>query len=57
VKAANANLIATIDESLDIADEGKRKRAEAEAELRRMEGELKSALGAARGRAAAPSRG
>ena len=53
VKEANANLIATIDESLTIADEGKRKRAEAEAELRRMEAELKSALGAARGRAAA----
>ncbi|MCZ4260385.1 toxic anion resistance protein [Limimaricola sp. G21655-S1] len=52
VKAANADLIATIDESLNIADEGKRRRAEAEAELRRMESELKSALGAARGRAA-----
>jgi uncharacterized protein YaaN involved in tellurite resistance len=52
VKAANAELIATIDESLDIADEGKRRRAEAEAELRRMEGELKTALGSARSRAA-----
>ncbi len=57
VKEANENLIATIDESLSIADEGKRKRAEAEAELRRMESELKSALGAARSRAGGQSRG
>jgi uncharacterized protein YaaN involved in tellurite resistance len=50
VKAANANLIATINESLEIADEGKRKRAEAEAEMQKMEEELKQALSAARAR-------
>ncbi len=48
VARANAELIATIEESLQIADEGKRKRAEAEAELARMESELKAALTAAR---------
>ncbi len=47
VKEANANLIATINESLEIADEGKRKRAEAEAELKRMEVELKDTLASA----------
>lgn len=50
VKAANANLIATINESLEIADEGKRKRAEAEAEMQKMEEELKQTLSAARAR-------
>ncbi|MCX7644394.1 MAG: toxic anion resistance protein, partial [Rhodobacteraceae bacterium] len=50
VKAANAELIATIEESLQIADEGKRKRAQAEEELRRMEAELKATLAAARAR-------
>ncbi|MGR3483927.1 MAG: toxic anion resistance protein [Paracoccaceae bacterium] len=50
VKAANANLIATIDESLAIADEGKRKRAEAEVELRQMEQELKETLASAKAR-------
>jgi uncharacterized protein YaaN involved in tellurite resistance len=50
VKAANAELIATIEESLQIADEGKRKRAQAEEDLRRMEAELKAALAAARAR-------
>ncbi len=48
VKEANATLIATIEESLQIADEGKARRAAAEDELRKMEGELKSALSAAR---------
>ncbi len=51
VQAANANLIATIDESLQIADQGKARRASAEAELERMERELKSALGSAKARA------
>ncbi|SDE43141.1 toxic anion resistance protein [Limimaricola pyoseonensis] len=51
VKQANAELIATIDESLHIADEGRKKRAEAEAELKRMESELRNALGSARSRA------
>ena len=50
VKAANANLITTINESLEIADEGKRKRAEAEAEMQKMEEELKQTLSAASAR-------
>ncbi|EAR49837.1 tellurite resistance protein [Oceanicola granulosus HTCC2516] len=50
VKAANANLIATINESLEIADEGKRKRAAAEADLQSMESELKQTLAAAKSR-------
>jgi len=50
VKKANADLIATIDESLAIADEGKRKRAEAEKELQTMEQELKNTLAAAKAR-------
>ena len=50
VKEANANLIATINESLEIADEGKRKRAEAETELQKMESELKQTLAAAKAR-------
>ncbi len=50
VKEANANLIATINESLEIADEGKRKRAEAEAELKTMEAELKATLASAKAR-------
>ena len=50
VKEANANLIATINESLEIADEGKRKRAEAETELQKMEQELKDTLASAKAR-------
>ena len=50
VKEANANLIATINESLEIADEGKRKRAEAEDELKKMEAELKTTLASAKAR-------
>lgn len=50
VKAANANLIATINESLQIADAGKAKRAAAEAELLRMEQELKTTLASAKAR-------
>ncbi len=50
VKEANENLIATINESLQIADEGKRKRAEAEDELKRMETELKDTLASAKAR-------
>ena len=50
VKTANAELIATIEESLQIADEGKRKRAEAEADLQKMEAELKSTLSSAKSR-------
>ncbi len=50
VKAANENLIATINESLAIADEGKRKRAEAEVELIKMEHDLKETLSSAKAR-------
>ncbi len=50
VKQANAELIATINESLEIADEGKRKRAEAEAEMTKMEAELRDTLSAASAR-------
>ena len=51
VKTANAELIATIEESLQIADEGKAKRAAAEEDLKSMENELKGALAAAKSRA------
>ncbi len=54
VKAANENLIATINESLQIADQGKAKRAAAEVELQKMESELKDTLAAAKARAEAP---
>ena len=50
VKQANETLIATINESLAIADEGKRKRAEAEKELQNMEAELKATLASAKAR-------
>jgi uncharacterized protein YaaN involved in tellurite resistance len=50
VKQANADLIATIEESLAIADEGKRRRAEAEAEMVRMEHELRDTLASASAR-------
>ncbi|MBV7409127.1 toxic anion resistance protein [Maritimibacter sp. DP1N21-5] len=50
IKAANADLIATIQESLAIADEGKTKRAAAEQELVKMESELKETLAAAKAR-------
>lgn len=53
IEAANADLIATIEDSLRIADEGKAKRAAAEASLLRMEGELKDALSSARAQAPA----
>ena len=50
VKTANAELIATIEESLQIADEGKAKRVAAEQELKQMEAELKTVLASARSR-------
>ncbi len=53
VKAANATLIATIEDSLRIADEGKRKRAAAEAELVKLEAELRDSLASARARGSA----
>ena len=57
VKQANADLIGTIEESLQIADEGKTKRAEAEGELRKMEADLRDALAAAKARQSADSAG
>lgn len=50
VKTANAELIATIEDSLRIADEGKAKRAAAEVELKQMEAELKTTLASASAR-------
>ncbi len=50
VRRANENLIATVEESLQIADEGKRRRIEAEQQLSNMETELKEALKAASAR-------
>lgn len=55
IKAANATLIATINESLAIADEGKARRATAEAELVKMEAELRDTLASAKARQPAPS--
>ncbi len=57
IEKANADLIATIEDSLRIADEGKTRRAAAEASLVRMEGELKDTLASARARSAAPATG
>ena len=51
VKAANETLIATIQESLAIADEGKAKRAAAEIELVKMEGALRDTLSSAHAKA------
>ncbi|WP_439118388.1 toxic anion resistance protein [Marivita sp.] len=50
VKQANADLIGTIQESLQIADEGKAKRAAAEAELKKMEADLRDTLASAKAR-------
>jgi uncharacterized protein YaaN involved in tellurite resistance len=50
VKQANATLIATINESLAIADEGKAKRAAAEEELVKMEHDLRDTLASAKAR-------
>jgi uncharacterized protein YaaN involved in tellurite resistance len=55
VKYANEQLIATIQDSLQIADAGKAKRAEAEEELRKMEAELRDSLAAAKARADTPA--
>ena len=54
VKAANATLIATINESLAIADEGKAKRVAAEVELVKMEAELRDTLASAKARQTTP---
>ena len=50
VKKANADLIGTIQESLQIADEGKARRAKAEEELQKMEAELRDTLAASKAR-------
>jgi uncharacterized protein YaaN involved in tellurite resistance len=50
VKQANADLIGTIQESLQIADEGKARRAAAEEDLKKMESELRDTLAAAKAR-------
>ncbi len=51
VKEANAKLVATINESLQIADEGKQRRLQAEQQLHAMEAELRKTLAAASARA------
>ena len=48
VKQANADLIGTIEESLQIADDGKAKRAAAEIELKEMEAKLRDTLASAK---------
>ena len=44
LKHTNEQLISTLDEVLQIQTDGAKKRQEAEAELRRLEGELKQKL-------------
>jgi uncharacterized protein YaaN involved in tellurite resistance len=48
IKKANSDLIATIEDSLRIADDGKAKRAAAEKDLVQMESELRTALASAK---------
>ena len=50
VKQANADLIGTIQESLEIADEGKARRAAAEEDLKKMESDLRDTLASAKAR-------
>jgi uncharacterized protein YaaN involved in tellurite resistance len=50
IKAANEDLIATIEESLQIADEGKLRRKHAEGELDKMEKDLQEVLASAKAR-------
>jgi uncharacterized protein YaaN involved in tellurite resistance len=50
IRHANATLIATINESLAIADEGKARRAAAEADLVKMEADLRDTLAATKAR-------
>ena len=50
VKQANADLIGTIQESLEIADEGKARRAAAEEDLKKMEADLRDTLASAKAR-------
>ncbi len=51
VRKANETLVATINDSLRIADEGKAARAEAEIELKALEGELRETLMSAKAKA------
>jgi uncharacterized protein YaaN involved in tellurite resistance len=51
VRKANETLVATINDSLRIADEGKAARAEAETELKALEGELRDVLISAKAKA------
>ena len=44
LKTTNESLISTLDEVMRIQDEGRQKRREAEAEIGRIEGELKQKL-------------
>lgn len=55
VRAANETLIATIEDSLRIADEGKTRRAAAETELVKLEADLRDTLAAARARTTQPT--
>ena len=48
VRKVNQELIATIQESLQIAEEGRRKRVEAQAEMVRLENDLRQTLVQAR---------
>ena len=57
VEKANATLIATIEDSLRIADEGRRRRRAATAQLETLEGELRQSLSAAQARARQPAGG
>lgn len=57
VKKANDTLIATIEDSLRIADEGRAKRAAAEEELGKMEVALRDTLASASAKASAPVAG
>ena len=57
VKQANETLIATIEDSLRIADEGRRRRKEATAQLETLEDELRQALTAAHARPQPPAGG
>ena len=55
VKKANQTLIATIEDSLRIADEGRRRRQEASAQLEACETELRQALSSAQARTPQPA--
>jgi uncharacterized protein YaaN involved in tellurite resistance len=57
IKQANQSLIETIEESLAIADEGRRARAEATQQLQHMEEELRKSLAAASARVEGEPRG